>query len=515
MNSTWLLLSMYRKWTSLALAIAFVVSFLLMYLTAWSNSHGLMTVTGMAAFMLTGLTGEPPMWRHNSESGSFQWSFPVTLYQRAWLPFPILLAVWLAGISGGSLGLFLSSSREVGMLGYLASIAYAFPGLLFCAVFLYCAGIPACCIVFFPLSWIPHDIATRRLFELAMSAYPHTWPLYIILTLLYIIERPIRLSATDRRGNLFWGAQNMDAPFRYRTASVATGVITRGIFVAVWTPICIDVMLKPETHPFLFATGVIILGLFIHLTRDTFRRARLQGFRLLSALGLYILRASMVFAPVAYWIGLEQSPLEKCGGCGSYKFLYNPVCSRCNTVAPREAANDDNKEAASYPHRVAIRIAGAAAVPLVVGIILFALTGSHVQSLIRVETTIDLSGMPDPDKAVSDTCRALEKASMEVAIPGRYRVETIRSSTTSLTIAVYGLRWKSPADAARTLLEKALPETAFRLSKNDSCEVKYFLNPFLDNKVHHFDRIEDNFLTPVFGLVGLAPQKSSLAQQGR
>ena len=515
MNSSGLLLNVFRRKIGICLFVEFVIVLLIALENIGSSRFESLWDTLNVAFGLAAALSLL-LW---FQTGCNRLPFPVSVRQRAWLPMIAFGIICAAGGLAITLAALWQPTVPYSLLWSLPSVLGRIPLYLlaFMVVIRIVRGKPF--LIGF-LFWFPIFIRSDRFewFDACLSSYSLWWPLALAALAYYVWEAPAHLGQQDR---LMVGQTGGIHSFPIRDMQISERRVPRSwmgdaiehAMLPIAGLLFFTIILKSGTffdglsYPFLIFP-LLVIGSAVMMFRAFFHQAQCSGFSTPRAIGLGLMQMTAILVPLAQAMGVRKGLAAWCDSCRKRKFVWQFKCPHCENPGPGTVSN---KHVAALvqgkPMQMPLRgrMVMKAMIPLQIvfmGVIAGGMSGrpfvsNGVSLVFGQSASLQAKEMAiDHVKEWIEANPSLEDwqlgSPVGEHVPEKFRLIVTTYSTKSLSLRGLGLRW----DPAVILSERIAEHLAESLA--DICPVRVVLpkktrrtrggtfqiRGYLDNQIH-------------------------------
>ncbi|MCH8219194.1 MAG: hypothetical protein IH892_20745 [Planctomycetes bacterium] len=519
MNSSWLLLNVFRRKIWVCLFIEFVIV-LLVALNDIKPSRRESIWDGVNVAFGLGVVLSLFLWY---QIGCNRLPFPVSIRQRVWLPMIAFGIIWAAGALAVFFAVLCLSTWPYPLLSAIPSVVGRIPLYLlaFMIVFRIVRSKPYMICVVVWLSTTTQS-GKSEWFEACILSYPLWWPLPLAAIAYYVWEAPIQLGQQDRL--LPVSHTGVTNPFLFRDMNISERRVPLSwigdvIEYAMLVAACIlfySTMSKLATlaGPLSYIRLLIPLLLtfsMVMMCRTLFQQAQCSGFGDPRAFGLALMQMTGILVPLARALGVQKGIAAWCDRCQKRKFIWQPECLHCGnpgpgTISNRRLASLVQGKPVQMPLRG--RIAFKAFIPL--QIVFIGVFAGGISNRPFVSNRVSMvfgqgATQQDKERAIEYVkawveantsledwpVRSMDSAGASEDVPERFRLN-VTFNTGSLSVQGLGLRWDPaitlPKQMAQHLADEIKDLCPVRLipsnSVRDSSGPLFQTRGYLDNRIH-------------------------------
>ena len=519
MNSSWLLLNVFRRKLWICLFIEFVIVLLVALNDINPSRRESIWDSVNVAFGL-GVVLSFFLW---FQTGCNRLPFPVSVRQRAWLPMIAFGIIWAAGGLAVFFAILWLSTWPYPLLSAIPSVVGRIPLYLlaFMIVFRMFRSKPYMICVVVCFSTFTQS-GESEWFEACILSYPLWWPLPLAAIAYYVWEAPIQLGRQDRllvgqtAGTYSFPIRDMNISERRVPLSWIGDVIEYGMMVAACilfysTTLQSVTLLDPLSYTWLLIPLLLTISL-VMMCRGFFQQAQCSGFGVPSAFGLALMQMTAILVPLVQALGVQKGLAACCDRCQKRKFTWQSKCPHCDnpgpgTVSNKRVASLVQGKPVQMPMRARIGIR--AMIPLqmvLMGVLGIGMSGrpfvsngismvfgqgatqqakeraiEHVKEWIEANPTLENWHVGSAD--ATDTTEVL---------PERYRLNVTAFNTDSLFVEGLGLRWDPAVNLSEKIAQHLAEELAgicavrlvFPEKTRGARSSAFQTRGYLDNQIH-------------------------------
>jgi hypothetical protein len=461
---------------------------------------------------------------------------PVSCRQAAWFPTLVLCLVWLAGL----LSMFLALSlvylnHEISMhtcMLYTGRVVEKILFYLLLAILYFRVSNPqqhvvvSASMVLALFAFMIEGMIGKPMESLTLNYCIQHFNLYFIpLILFFLYEGPINISTRDHSHDA------ASSQFDLKSAMVNTSrihhpVVLLGDFITLSLFLSFSGYVFISNYPFKLAgtpfeyvvpiVPYVLIVFALVVLVQIYRNTRANGYGLLVALLISLLRMTLILEPIFNALGVRRGFTIKCSECKNYKFMWATNCPHCQSVedgAANAAMLEKLRNSRLHGDRMSYfyRIGIILIILMSYTLLPFASLNVFVQksqTLFLHQITVSeeretivqnirelVEGVSDPTALCSDGDAK--------RIPGKYRIIVEDWSGEDggyIKIECLSYRWEADGrDLCQSLVDYITdnlgPNNQLHINKNDREDYGGTLNPLqigehLDNRIHWIDNRE-------------------------